>query len=178
MPIIVTENSAAKTYAPHPEGTFAAVCVDALDLGWKVGPFGEKYRVGLVFYCGEDGTTDEGDKYPLTAASFFNASFNELSTLRKFVESWQGGGFKLPNNDIEKLIGAPAMISVQHREHNGKTYANIKSVMPVPKGMTAPNAPEGFIRMCDREDWAGPSPRSNTPMAATAPEGDRLPWED
>ena len=177
MPIIVNEGGGQKVYTPHPEGTFAATCVDALDLGWKESPWGLKYRVGLVFYCGKSEKNEEGESFPLTVASFFNASFNEKATLRKFVSQWKGSKFKLPNNDLEQLIGDDALITVEHNEHNGKTYANITSQMGLPDGTSAPGIPEDFVRLCNREDWEGPAPHPE--MSKPQEKFDeKLPWED
>jgi hypothetical protein len=179
VPIILSEGG-NKSYTPHPEGTFAAVCVDVLDLGKKETAFGERFRVGLVFYCGKNEEGEQGP-YALTVASFFNRTWNEKGALRGFVEQWKGKNFKLPNKDLEELIGHTALLQVQHNEHAGNTYANINSIMMLPEGTTAPSAPEGFVRMCEREDYEPPAeqyeaPKVAPPAQASEPGAD-LPWD-
>lgn len=163
MPIYVSEGSGA-TYTPHPEGQYAARCIDVVDMGWQDTAYGLKYKVRVVFFCDEwqereiDG---EKKRVPLTVASFFTASLHEKAKLREFLESWRGKSFtseEAQKFDLEKMLGAPAFIQVTHNHANGKTYANIKSVMRLPKGMTPPPVPSEYDRVCEREGWTGPTP--------------------
>jgi len=76
--------------------------------------------------------------------------------LLPFVESMLGR--KLPKEerdefDVYGLLGQSAMLNVLHSEPNaeGRVYANIKSVSPVPAGMEVPEqATESY--MFDYED--------------------------
>ena len=51
--------------------------------------------------------------------------------------------------DVESLLSVGCLINVIHETRNGSTYANVASVMRLPKGMTAPT-PRDYIRVCDR----------------------------
>jgi hypothetical protein len=67
----------------------------------------------------------------------------EKASLRKFVESWigkkmtdkQAGDF-----DIIKLLGHSCMVNIAHNGKDDRTYANIMSISPLPKGMACPPA--------------------------------------
>jgi hypothetical protein len=157
-----------------------AVCIDALDLGWKEGAYGLKYRVALVFYTGLVEKGPDGQNVPLTVAKFFNASFNEKSSLSSFVKQWMGQAYKLPDNDLEKLIGQTALLSIAHNATAARTYANIESIMKLPAAMAdqAPPIPGDFVRLCEREDWPGPAPHPEMSQpAAAAVSAEKMPWE-
>jgi len=51
---------------------------------------------------------------------------------------------------VETIIGANCLLNIQHKESNGKTYANVISVMPLLKGMPKIAASAGYVRVCDR----------------------------
>jgi hypothetical protein len=51
--------------------------------------------------------------------------------------------------DIERLIGAPAYLNVVHAEKDGNTFANVETVMPLPKSIPAPVVLD-YVRMKDR----------------------------
>ena len=48
--------------------------------------------------------------------------------------------------------GAPALVQVMHNKVGEKTYANITSIMRLPKGQKAPAIPGEYVRFKDREE--------------------------
>jgi hypothetical protein len=177
MSLIVSDQGGGGDFTPHPEGQYVARCIDVVDLGWMGSDFGPKYKIRVVLYCGE--TTEreiEGEKkkIPLLVMEMFTASLNEKANLRKFLESWRGLSFtpeEAKGFDMEKMIGAPAFVQIKHSVgKNGKTYANVSSIMRMPKSMTPPPLPEDFVRVCDRPDWAGPAPHPDMSPAAPPAE--------
>jgi hypothetical protein len=176
MSIIVTD-SGSSDFTPHPEGQWAARCIDVVDMGWVRTDYGPKYKIRVVFYCGETETKEiEGEKrtFPLTVVGFFTASLNEKANLRKFLESWRGRPFLIEEAarfDMEKMLDATALIQVAHNKAaNGKVYANITSIMRLPSAMSAPEKPD-YTRVCDREGWTGPAPHPDT-QPSEQPEED------
>jgi len=145
----------AKSYPIHPEGQFAAQCVDLIDLGQRVKisqQSGDRYLspdVALVFATGQ---VDE-QKRPLYVARQFTLSSSPKSHLVPFLESWRGkkytakelqdGGIRL-----DKLVSQPALISVAHTASGDKTYANIISATALPDLMkkALPNFAAGYER--------------------------------
>lgn len=177
MPIIAKDSGG--DFTPHPEGQFAAVCVDVVDKGlvtstWNGEPR-ERHVIRVVFQTEE--TLDTGK--PALASRTFTLSLGEKSALRPFLESWRGKKFsaaELRGFDVEKLIGANAVVQIVHEEKGDRTYDNITSVMKLMKGMT-PVEPNGYIRVCDRPDVPGavpPKAKARTPVQAPS-DFDRVP---
>ena len=151
------EDGGGRTFTPHPEGPFAAVCVDVHDLGmiettWEGKPK-TQHKIDIYFYCGEDTALGDGRVVPMLVRSRYTLTLNEKGNLRKFLEGWRGKKFTPEEEegfDVEQLIGAPVLIQIVHNQVGDKTYANITSPMKLPKGMQAPAFPENFVRMKDR----------------------------
>lgn len=80
---------------------------------------------------------------PFVISKEYTLSFHEKSTLRAHLSSWRGKPFsdtEAANFDITKLVGVPAMVNVIHKASadGTKTYANIASISPMPKGLVCP----------------------------------------
>lgn len=150
MPIIASDPGG--NFTPAPEGTWPAVCCDVVDLGIVETQWGNKHKVRIVWQLDPDaGLTN--DSKPLVASARFNLSLHEHSTLRPFLESWRGRKFtaaELQGFDLEKLIGANCQLLILHEDNNGKTYANVKTIMPYPKGVDKLQVFE-YVRSKDRE---------------------------
>lgn len=134
-------------FQPHPEGQFAAVCVDVIDLGvrWEQfpgSPGKESHKVALVFATGER-NVEGGTLHDI--GQEFTASVHEKAKLRQFLEAWRGKKYEdkalretgLP---LDKLAGQGAYVSIVHEQSKaGRTYARIGSIMPLPKGVAKPD---------------------------------------
>lgn len=161
----------ATEWVNHPEGQYPVSCIDVIDVGYVETKFGWKPKTRFVFWGGEWTTKIiEGEevKLPLTVMATFNTSLHENSTMRPFLESWRGKPFNEgveDSFDVENVYQAPAFVNIQHRQVGDKTYANITSIMPLPKGMEAPGIPDGYVRVEDREDWPGPKPHPDMSSA-------------
>lgn len=139
-------------FTPHPEGPTAGICVDIIPLGEQVHTYQGitkiRRRVAVVFQTAE---VDEEGKNRLLSQEFTH-SLHENSKLRPFLGSWRGKGLTDveaeddgPKVILETFLKKPAMLNVAHEEKGDKTFVNISSVMPLPKGMTAPSG-EGYQR--------------------------------
>jgi hypothetical protein len=143
--VIVTAVEQDGKYAPCPEGSFAAICVDVVDLGEKVEQFEgapEKLvrKVVLVYRTAE--TNERGEHYDV--AKEFSVSMHEKASLRKHLEAWRGKAYGKDDVErgvqLDKLVGAPAFIGVGHKQSKkGRTYAVLMSVMKMPSGMSVPS---------------------------------------
>jgi hypothetical protein len=183
--VVLKDDGGQQTYTPHSEGQFAAVCVDVVDLGWLETKFGLKHKIELVYYCGEGETREfeDGKRYvPFTVRRRFTGSMHEKSNLRAFIKAWRGKDFtkdELADGfDFERMLGAPAFIQVEHNEWEGKTFANIITIMKLPKGMEAPDVPDTYVRVKDREGYEGPAPHPNMskPEKSLTEPDDDLPF--
>lgn len=156
-PIIASAGNGGGSIPPHPEGQYAATCIDVIDMGnvemhWQ-GQTRIKHRIVLRFYCGENFEDSEGREAPLWVDKWFTLSLHENSALRPFLETWRGKKFttdELKGFDVAKLYKAPALIQVSHNQTADKTYANIDACLKLAKGMDAPGIPNGYVRVEDR----------------------------
>jgi hypothetical protein len=91
-----------------------------------------------ITWIDKDGNEKTG---PMRIGRSYTLSLHENAALRHDLESWRGRPFTEEERkgfDINKLAGAPAMVNVTHEEKNGKTFANVTAVTPIPKSMTKP----------------------------------------
>ena len=129
---------------PIAEGTYQAVCYRLYDLGSQ---FSEKWgktahQVLIVWEVPEARIEIEKDgvkvDLPRVVSKKYTLSLNEKAALRKDLQSWRGRNFtqdELNSFDITKLLGVNCMMQIIHNSKDGKTYANIASIMPLYKGM-------------------------------------------
>jgi hypothetical protein len=130
------------TFEMPPAGPVAARCNRLIDLGTQQSEYqGETKNQRKILISWELAETrTDGD--PFTISRRFGLSLHEKSALRGFLQAWRGRAFtdeELAGFDLRRLLSAPCLLNITHTERNGKSYANIASVTPLPKGMTAPD---------------------------------------
>lgn len=138
-----------KEFKPVPAGTHRAVCTMVVDMGVQPSArFTPKPKVYVRFELPDERTewTDkDGNKHegPMVIGKQYTASLSEKANLRRDLEGWRGKLFtddELKAFDLKNILGAPAMIGVTHNVSGGKTYANLATIMGLPKGMEKPKA--------------------------------------
>lgn len=147
MALTVKESSGGGNYAPAPAGAHIARCYRIVDLGTQENTFkGEvkkQHQIMISWELPNELMTDgEMAGKPFTISQRFTASLSEKAKLRAVLESWRGRKFtpaELNGFNLENIIGKPCMINIVHVERDGKSYANIASVMQIPGGMVVPN---------------------------------------
>jgi hypothetical protein len=139
MALIAKQNGNNKTFEPVPSGVHMAVCYSVIDLGVH---YSEKYgksahKVLITWEIPEETIqTDEGEK-PRVISKQYTISLHEKAVLRQHLEAWRNKPFteeELAGFDLKKVLGTGCQLQVMHRENNGKTYAEIASIMALPKG--------------------------------------------
>lgn len=150
MSIKATSKGSGVDFEPVPAGSHVARCISIIHIGtvaveWE----GEtKYlnKVRISFELPNETKEfkeGEGEK-PYMIAAEYTLSTHERAKLREVAESWKGR--KMTSNEsmdfeVSDFLGMPAMLNVIHKVgSNGKTYANIASVSPMPKGFECPPA--------------------------------------
>lgn len=133
---------------PIQAGAYAAVCDMVVDLGVQPSPGGQfapKRTVVLRFQIPEirvEITKDgETKSLPAVISRTVGLSLNEKSTLYALLTSWRGKQFtpdELKAFDLGKIAGKPAFINITHSVKGDRTYANLTSIMPLPKSIPAP----------------------------------------
>jgi len=132
-------------YKPVPAGTYIACCVRIVDLGTQISTYNGKAQRKVLFTWEIPEVEAETDDGPMPAmiSTSYTASLHEKAALRKVLESWRGKPFtadELTGFDLKSVLGASCLMGVIHNEHEGTMYANVSSVMALPKG-TAKVAP-------------------------------------
>lgn len=133
-----------------PAGSHIAVCDIVADIGIQPGSGmypAPKHQVYIRFEIPEervkyvkDGKEMEG---PAVIGNCYTASMSEKANLRKSLESWRGKRFtdeEAETFDVSAILGRACMLTVIEKEVGDKTYSNIASINPLPKGMPAPKA--------------------------------------
>lgn len=136
-------------FTPTPEGQHIMVCARIVDLGTQPGSTmypSPKRKIRIFWELPDERIELEDDKgkrdVPVLHSEQYTVSFHEKANLRKALESWRGQAFKPedfagpPNGfHLSKLLGIPAFGQVVHEHKDGKTYANLNSIMKPPKAM-------------------------------------------
>lgn len=140
-------------FTPPPSGTHLAICYRVIDLGtqqveWQ----GQTKRQRKIMLSWELAEEPMEDGQPFTVHQRYTFSSHERSIFRQHLEAWRGrafteaelcggeGGFEIKN-----VLGVPCLLTIIHEDKNGRTYANIKGISKLPKGMNAPLATNGAV---------------------------------
>lgn len=158
MAIVATDTGGGGDFKPVPTGNHRGVCTMLADLGQQrvqSQMYGEKVKHQVyvawelpdeqITWQDKDGNDRSG---PMRIGKTYTVSLHENANLRADLESWRGQPFTEDERkgfDITRLIGVPALINVTHAEKNGKTYANVTAVTPLPKGMEKPTPANGTL---------------------------------
>jgi len=141
MPLTMPSKSA--DFELCPEGAHIAVCYRVIDLGTQETTFkGQPTRKHQILIQWELPDERMNDGRPFSIGKKYTYSSSQKSNLRKDLESWRGKKFEdweLGEFDIGKLIGAGCMLNVVHDERQDNTYANIATIMRLPKGTATPS---------------------------------------
>jgi hypothetical protein len=127
-----------------PPGMHLARCYRIIDLGTQKSEymgqtkFLHKIMVGWELH----GNRDDGsplkmnDGRPFAIFKNYTLSWSEKANLRLDLQSWRGKPFtqeEMRRFDLTNVLGAWCMLNVIERQgQNGKTYANVDGVTPVP----------------------------------------------
>lgn len=163
MAIIATDNGGGGDFKAVAQGTHVAVCYMVIDLGKQRDEYQGQARVQHKIYIrwelpnervqweDKDGISREG---PSSIGKFYTLSLHEKSALRGDLERWRGRAFspeELAGFDVSKLLGVPCMVTVTHKESNGRIRDGVSGVAGVPKGMPKPEKAENPLILYDND---------------------------
>lgn len=127
-----------KVYEQLTEGLHNVTITKVEDLGPQETQFGTKDRLRVIFTA-----SDQKDKegQPVDVRMTFTKSLHAKSGLVKQLLSPLG--FTVGNEfDANDIVGTKAQVVIQHKESDGKTYANVTAVLRIrPAGSKTPAAP-------------------------------------
>ena len=125
-----------KAFETVPSGTQCARLIHLVDLGTQHTEFGgkskDKRQLRLTWEL-VDAPMADGRNFVIgktVSASLYKSS------LLNIIESMQGKSIEFEADgsfDMKQLLGEPCMITVIHESKEGKTYANIGAISPLPK---------------------------------------------
>ena len=138
-----------------PSGMHLGRCYRIVDLGTQKSEYmGQvKYLHKIMIGWAIHGTDDAGkpikmqDGRPFAIFKNYTRSWSEKANLRLDLQSWRGKAFtqeEMRKFDLNNVLGAWCMLNVIERDgQNGKVYANVDGITPVPSiikqnGLPAP----------------------------------------
>jgi hypothetical protein len=136
-------NSSGGDFEQVPQGTFAARCYQIIDLGHQTFEWKGEAKVAPKVRITWELNEMMKDGRPFSISKEYTASIGEKANLRKDLEAWRNRKFtaqELANFSLENVLGAPCMLGIVHvpSKDGTKTYANLGSIMALPKGMECP----------------------------------------
>jgi len=126
-----------------PSGSFAARCYQIIDLGHQTFEWKGEAKVAPKVRITWELNEMMSDGRPFSISREYTASIGDKANLRKDLEAWRGRPFsaeELRNFSLENVLGAPCLLGIVHKpsKDNSKVYANVGSIMALPKGMPSP----------------------------------------
>ena len=141
---------------PVEPGVYLAVCVGVIDLGEQYSEKFKNYRNEVQFVWELAGETVEvdGEQKPRQLSRTFSVAASKKSNLRGFLGGWNGVQYsdeQFQDLDLFGQAGRPCQLNVVLNDTG--EYANVDSVIPLPKGMPAPQAVSPTI-LCNMDEWS------------------------
>jgi hypothetical protein len=156
--MIVTETTSS--FEPCPSGSYLARLCRLIDLGTQTSEYlGETKtaRKALLTWEVVDPETHLDDGRSYTVAKRYTMSLHEKSALRRDLASWRGRDFtpdELRGFDVATVLGKTCLLSVVHASKDGRTFANVASVLKPPKGLEASEPTEALVHFdLSAPDW-------------------------
>lgn len=134
----VAKASSGEAFELPEAGAVVGRCYMVADLGTQDTSFqGKPKKAHKILLSWELAQTME-DGRPFAISSRYTLSLFDQAILRQHLESWRGKSFtdeELAGFDVKNVLGHYCFLSIVHNTEGDKTYANVKGIMPLPKGM-------------------------------------------
>jgi hypothetical protein len=125
-----------RSFELPPPGSHVAVCFRIVDLGTQTGQYGPRAQ---ILFSWELPDELQADGRPFTISRRYGLSSGRKSSLRADVEGWLGRvltGNDFGKFDLSTLLGTTCLIGIKHEvREDGRTFANVTSVMRRPKAV-------------------------------------------
>lgn len=131
---------------PIPAGVYHAICVGVIDVGTPsqpIGNFPARRKVKITWELPHERIQMERDgkgvDLPRVISKDYTLSTDKKANLRHDLEAWRGRPFtadEVKEFEVANVIGANCQINVVHKPSadGSKVYANVSTIMPLPKG--------------------------------------------
>ena len=149
------KDSAKPKTPPVEPGVYMAVCVGVVDLGEQYSELYKSYSNKVKFVWALPGETIEidGKTEERQLSREFSVATKKTGKLRTFLGSWNSKNYsdeEFMELDLFDQIGKACQLNVVLNET--EEYANVDSVMPIPKGFPAPTTQTAFFTW-DMDAW-------------------------
>jgi hypothetical protein len=165
-------------YENPKSGAYIGIVADVAELYNVLGKFGPRNKVRIIWILDSKDSTGK----PYRVMEQVNASINERARLYEIAKSVLGAPPTAGKFDTESLLGkVNQLFVVVERGEDGKDYAHVKGILPVPAGAVGPTVPTDFVRAKDKKPFvpaqsngntgaaqANPAPQANPVQQATA----------
>jgi hypothetical protein len=145
MSLVVNSKGEGSKFPPISEGAQRAVCYAVVDIGEQKVVFEKNERsvdqVVVIWELPDEVVETDDGPIVRTISKTYTKSLHEKSALYKDLRSWRGKEFtkeELDAFDLKNIIGAPCLLNIVHKTKGDNVYANIASIMSLPKGMERP----------------------------------------
>lgn len=134
-----------KQFELPPAESHIGTCYRIIDLGtqqidWQ-GKVKRQHKIMISWEL--DALMEEGENAgkPFSMHKRYTFTFDPKGSLRPDLEAWRGKSFseeEMENFKLKNLFGVPCLMGIVHEKKDGAVYANISSIMKLPKSMKAP----------------------------------------
>ena len=139
MPMIDVPTTAVELC---PAGTYVGRCCRLVDMGTQLSTYQGTERSRRVLSLSFEILDDEvrrSDGTPFVVSRRFTLSFHEKAGLRGLLETWlQRPVTNSRQFDTDEVIGRFGLVTINHTARNDATWANVATVVPLPRGMAKP----------------------------------------
>ncbi len=145
-------------FVPCPEGLWAAVAGDVVDLGMVDTQWGSKHKIQIRWFV--DAEPKRADRKPYMVSKKYTLSLHEKSNLRQMLEVWRGKKFsdaELDGFDLETLINVPCQIQVAHGQGDDSVYAFPQVILKATKNGPPVKVPGDYVRESERPGYMPPA---------------------
>lgn len=141
---------------PVEPGVYVAICIGVIDLGEQYSEKFKKYSNDVKIVWELVGVTAEvdGEQKPRQLSRDFRIALSKKSTLRAVLSSWNGRQYtddEFRELDLFDQLGLPCQLNVVLNDTG--EYANVDSVIPLPRGMPVPTTSSALLRW-DMDQWS------------------------
>ena len=143
MALYASESAAGGNYEPIPEGTYPGICYAIIDLGDQYSEKFDKtaHKCKILWEVVGETIEVDGKTINRSISKDYTLSLSKKANLRSDLRAWRGREFtaeELERFNVKNILGVPCMMNIVHQTNGDKTYANIASIMAMPKGMPKP----------------------------------------
>lgn len=136
-------------------GVYFAVCIGVIDLGEQYSEKFKNYsnRVQFVWELPSETIEVDGKQETKQLSKEFSVATKKNSSLRTFISSWNSKAYtdeEFAEVELFEQIGKACQLNVVLNDTG--EYANVDNIMPIPKGIPAPESRTAPI-MWDMDNW-------------------------